>query len=335
MPARMDSARLQSNSTRIVHARDYEKVIHGPAVCEDCHCEVVGVHGGVRNVNGEQIQIDAFFRLPPHAESRGTGHTSNCHYNVGRIVERIVAQSREIKDLDEEADLLVAARKRRAEFRLHILMETLRWMSAKFTNANADSREQVEPPIGTRYVRSEEWLTPYLKTAKAMLSLVAAIQERPELASWIVLKYASHTLTWDEFFYDLEDYCGLFNYLSAHKDEYPRVRRPIAIAVEIIRTTKPKLTASGYWRVLGRASRCQWRGSGSIVAIRPVLYVADKELADQLSNVPFILACGLPRLHSFQSPSKSGLSPCADVALNIFDPAQVCRYRPMLKDEIP
>ena len=77
----------------MVRASDYEKVIHGPAVCEDCLCAVTGVHAGSRNVNGEQVHVD---------------------------------------------------------------------------------------------------------------------------------------LTWDEYFYDLEDYCGLFNYLSEHQDKYP-ITRPIAV----------------------------------------------------------------------------------------------------------
>jgi len=35
------------------------------------------------------------------------GHTYACHYNVERIVERIVGQSREIKNLNEKAEPLV------------------------------------------------------------------------------------------------------------------------------------------------------------------------------------------------------------------------------------
>ena len=174
------------------------------------------------------------------------GHTYACHYNVERIVERIVGQSREIKNLNEKAEPLVVARNKRAEFRLHILMETLRWISERVVNEGADSTKQAEPPVGTHYVRSEHWLAPYLKTAKAVLSFVAEIQDRPELASWMVLKYARHTITWDEYFYDLEDYCGLFGYLSRDQDEYPRGNRPIAVAVEIVRGYEPKLAKSGY-----------------------------------------------------------------------------------------
>jgi len=55
----------------------------------------------------------------------------------------------------------------------------------------------------------------------------------------------------------------------------------------------------------------------------------------KISKVPFVLACGLPRLGQFHPPQKAGLSPCADISLNMVDAAQVCRHRPILKDESP
>jgi hypothetical protein len=149
------------------------------------------------------------------------------------------------------------------------------------------------------------------------------------------LKYSSHQLAWSEYFFDFEHYCELFDYLSKHQQEYPK-RRPIAVAVEVLPSVEPRLATSGYWRVLCRSLRCVYEDKkDEPFAVRPVLYVFDKQLASKLRVARYVLACGLPRLGDFQPPQKPGLSPCADVALNIEDAAQVCRYRPMLRDENP
>src|SRR5947199_6611196 len=124
MPVRMDRARLEADNSRIVFADHYEKTTHGSALCVDCLCAVIGVHASSRNVNDEQIHVDAFFRLPKFAEQNGAGHKKSCRYNVERVIERIVAQSQEIKTFDERAIRLITMKNNRAEFRLHILMET-------------------------------------------------------------------------------------------------------------------------------------------------------------------------------------------------------------------
>lgn len=329
----MGRARLLNQKHLVINAAAYEKVKHGAVLCIDTHClcAVEGVHATSRNVKGEQVHVDAFFRLPKNAEQNGTGHDPGCRFNVKNIVTKIVAESREIKTFDPDAAPLVATRNKRAEVRLHILMETLRWDSSIPVPEGERTPPSDQPPRGTRYVRSKHLLNPYLKSARAVLSFIAKIQDRPELASIFALKYGRETLSWGEFFYDLEEYCELFNYLSEHQRESHNERRPIAIAVEILREWEPKRARSGYWRILARAFRCSSENNG-LFAIRPVLYVLDKDLAFNIAKMPFILACALPKLGDLQAPQKPGLSPCADVSLNIVDPTRVCRYRPMSKD---
>ena len=306
MPARMGRARLRNQTNLVINAAGYERVKHGAVVCFDsqCLCSVEGVHATSRNVKDEQVHVDTFFRLPKNAEKNGTGHQPSRRFNVENIVNKIVAGSREIKTFDPDADPFVVGRNKRADVRLHILMETLRWISSVPVHQGERKPPSDESPRGTRYVRSKYLLNPYLKSAHAVLSFIPKIQDRPEIGSVIALKYSRETLSWDEFFYDLEEYCSLSNYLSRRQSESPNERRPIAVAVETVRTWDPKQARSGYWWVLTRAFRCSSK-RGELLAIRPVLYVLDKDLAFKISQTPFILACALPRLGEFQVSAKT------------------------------
>ncbi len=141
MAARIGFARLRSNKAVTITAAQYDPNVHrGDVVCPDvrCACGLVGVQATTRNIKGEQVDVDPFFRLTSSAEKTGRGHVATCRYNVERTVERLVARSREIKKLDENAEpLLAAAGSKKADFRLHILMEllpTLRQGSGPFSS---------------------------------------------------------------------------------------------------------------------------------------------------------------------------------------------------------
>lgn len=129
MAARINVACLKSNPATTIKARDYVPDIHrGDILCpaQRCRCDLQGVQASTRLVNGEQIAVEAFFRLPSNAEKAGRGHTPSCRYNVEKTVKRLVARSRKITELDEHAEpLLGASHGHGAEFRLHILMELL------------------------------------------------------------------------------------------------------------------------------------------------------------------------------------------------------------------
>jgi hypothetical protein len=130
MAARIGVARLRSNPAKMIAAAEYSPDKHrGDVSClvDRCGCELQGVQASTRQINGDQIEVDAFFRLPAGAEKNGRGHTAVCRFNVEKTVKRLVAMSQEVKKLDGSAELLLedAARRKGAEFRLHILMELL------------------------------------------------------------------------------------------------------------------------------------------------------------------------------------------------------------------
>jgi len=335
MAAWIGVACLKSDPATTIKACDYDPDIHRRNILcpvQRCRCDLQGVQAGTRLVNGEQIAIEAFFRLPGNAEKAGRGHTPACQYNVEKTVKRLVAMSHQITQLDESAEpLLSAARGRDAEFRLHILMELLPSLREGWGDEVEDAGAGARSRVGTSYVRSERLRLAYLRMAKAVLSFIARVQDRPELAKRIKLRYGRHIIPWNDYFFDLDQYVELHNCLASHGQHRrkPGENRPVALAAEIAggRVTPTKF---GHWQIRCRAVVCP-ANDGSSVAIRPVFYAADQILAETIARERHVLICGVPTLGEFRQPMKQGLKPCADVSLDIINRAQVCRYSPMLK----
>ncbi len=334
MAARIGVACLKSDPAKTIKACEYDPDIHrGDVLCpvERCRCELQGVTASTRTVNDEQIAVEAFFRLPSNAEKAGRGHTPVCRYNVERIVKRLVRMSEEIKRFDEDAEpLLAAARGQAAEFRLHILMETLRAPRAGWGDPAHGAPSGAARSTGTKYVRSARLLPPYLRMAKAVLSLIARVQERPELAAQVSVKYGSRTIPWDKYFFDLSDYAALHAHVAPKPEtQGKQASRTVALAVKVIPGPLWH-TRNDNWRVKGFALPCRTAAQGEIV-VRPMLYFKDEATAARAAAQEHVLVCVIPRLGDLKPPGKKWLKPEAEVSFNIISGAQVCRYSPMLK----
>ena len=237
MAARISLAQLRSNPARTITAAQYDPEKHrGDVLCPfvRCRCELQGVQASTRNVNGEQVQVDAFFRLPSNAEKNGHGHTLGCRFNTGRTVKRLVAMSQEIRNLGGAAELLLdAAPRKGAEFRLHILMEYLPSLKQGWGSLEADATAGSRTRVGTGYVRSLRHAKPYLRVAKAVLAFISRVQKHSELAEWIKLKYGSGSIPWNEYFFDRDNYLELYKHLQSHGQFYrkPGKNRPVALAL--------------------------------------------------------------------------------------------------------
>lgn len=323
MAAKIPIGCLQANPAQTVSASEYDKAKHGGVLCPDrrCGCVLEGIPAYTRNVGDNQVNVSAFFRLPKNAEKNGLGHKPSCRFNVEKTITRLVAKSKEIKNLDSEAEpILATARGQGAEFRLHILMESLELTSNGWTN-NWDTAASAKSGIGTRYVRSERLLSPYLRMAKAVLSLVARVQERPDLAASIRLKYDRYTIEWDKYFFGLAEHCKLYKYLWQLSVKSGEKLPPVAVAIKV--PDCPKRTKYGDWQFRARADVCE------DLAIRPVLYVKNQDLAHKIATECHVLVCALPRLGKLWKPDGERRKPEVDISLKIFSRRQVCRFSPI------
>ena len=334
MAATVKEARLRTNPEVFVKAADYRKWEHGAVLCPQKRCltPMLGVSATRKNVNGKPVNVDPLFRLPPNAEKDGKGHTPVCKYNIQKTVTRWVARSREFKNFDKDAELLLEGlASGKAEFRLHILMDALSRSSyLASSNGNSD-KFQTEPGfVGTRYIRSSRQLKAYLKVAKAILSLQARVQERPELEEWISLIHGNQVISWAEYFFDLPDYGELYEFL-AKVGQFKRMGeedRPVAVVMQV-KQQEPTLTRYGSYQIRGRVMRGRSKSFGDL-ALGPVIYTRDKELAYRILDQQFVLVCAIPTIRPLRQPDRPTLWPFSDLNMTVSHRAQVCQYFPSL-----
>ena len=324
----MSRARLASDQSQLLLAFDFDKNKHGEVVCFYCRCRVRGVRAYPRTVGDERIVVPAYFSLWPNIE-----HEVWCRYNVEKTIQRFVAYSKAIRKIDRDATPILEkiGQGQAAEFRLHILMEALERQTFDIERSvrrvGTLRPRDSDGPTGTEFIRTNKVLTPYFRTAKGILALAARIQSHQDLAEWIRLKFGEQTIRWEEFFFDLDQYLALVEYFvrlnKAGKHYVNGV--PIAIVAKIYSQSE-LFKSNGEHRVIG-TNRVISAPNGKL-AVRPVFYFRDNELAERKSKEDYLLVCGLARLGAVQTPKTTYLNPRVDVSIKVVDPRQVCQYTP-------
>ena len=259
-------------------------------------------------------------------------HARGCKYNVEKTIARFVAYSRAVKSIDKNATPILEriASKQAAEVRLHILMEALHKAKeqAHASSGRVNPYRAVLAPTGTEYIRTEKVLKSYFRNAQGILALAARLQSNPDIEFWVTLKYGDQVIPWDNFFFDLEDYQQLYQYLNAakHKLKTAMYPRPVALVVKVFKEAA-LLQVNGEVRIISTNQVITTRDKEKL-AIRPVLYFSDGELAIQKSKEAFLLVCGIPRMGALKAPTKPGLKPRFDVSISVVDARQICQYSP-------
>ncbi len=320
----MSRARLASNQGQDISASAFEKETHGEVVCFWCRCRVKGVRAYSKTVGNEIIIVPAYFSLWPNVQ-----HSDNCRFNIEETVKRFVANSQVIRRIGPNAVPILSkvAQGQAAEFRLHILMEALQKQTYGFgaLRRRSPQNKREEEPLGHEYIRTDEVLKPYFRTAKGILALAARIQSHQDLSDWIRLKFGDRRITWDEFLFDSDGYHALYNVLLAERTRASNARypRPVALVARIFKESSAQ-EFNGEFRLIG-TNRVIVTPAGPL-AIRPVFYFRDQQLAEDKRSEEFLLVCGLPKLSDIKPPIKLGLNPRVDVSIKIVDPRQICRY---------
>lgn len=327
--ARMSQARLHKNAEKIVEASTYDREKDGAVVCISCRCPVNGVRGYPRNVCDEQIFVPAFFRL-----EQGINHGPKCKYNVEKTIRMLVGRSKAIRKIDREAQPILdkIGQGQKAEFRLHILMEAIQKAMYGFWRprrpGSAISGPKTDEPIGTEYIRTPKVLKPYFRSAKGVLALMSRLQQHSNLEEWISLKYGDRAVRWDQYFFGPDTYGRLYEHLIAEREKSPAFKysRPIAVVVKVIEG-QTLAEMNNEWRIVGRSKRIVTRGKENL-AIRPVLYFRDEQIARQRVQESYLLICGIPRLGKVQPSTREAYDPRVDISITVISPTQVCQYSP-------
>ena len=188
---------------------------------------------------------------------------------------------------------------------------------------NPDVAHWSTPEKGNKYVRTERVLIPYLKSANVINKLVAAVQDRPELASFIRIVYGAQEIGWNDYFFDIHQYCDLLSLLMTREDTE---RRPMALTVDIISGQAEKKTTEGIWQIRAHSCPCIMNDTDHFV-VRPVLYVADAKLAENIRVATTLLICGQPQIaKNMYQPKNSKMNPRVDLSFEIYHRLQICAY---------
>lgn len=318
-------ARLEANHRRI-KSGVYDFKTRPHVVCVSCGCRVNGVQASTPTQKQKRKFKDPFFRLAP-----GVNHQTGCRYNPDLVVTRLVARSREIKRIDEDAEEIFAAASegKPAEFRLHIVMEAFKWLRAE-TKPSASGVNDERPPkkITYRYIRSKRVLKSYLRIAKAVLALIARLQEQKELKQCVQLAFGPERIKWENYFFDLTRYCDLYESLTQQKFHYLNRPLPIALAVEMNPGAEVKQLDNGFFQLHARPNRCPKSGE-AVSKIKPVLYFSDESLARSVARASVVLVCAYPKLSEKAWQPASGGLPIFSLSLTIYHAAQTCRFSPV------
>jgi len=349
MAARIEKAALRKNPTVEVEAALYDKNDHGPVICPDrrCGCDVQGVGPGTRTIHKEdgtteQLPIAPYFRLPKNAVKLLLGHAAQCRFNIDATVTRLVAYSREVRKFDKDCEPMLARRDTGlVEYRIHILMDVLNVLGQEMrNNASAKRKKPEDPLVATRYQRIRRALRPYLRTVRAVNSLIARVNGDSSLADLVRLCFGSHTIAWRDFFYDIDDHGRLYNYLK-EKGQFRRSFGadhdwPVAFAIQVQFVRAPAENQYREWEIACVGRLCQI-APGVKVFINPVIKTNDEKLARLLTPGNFFLVCTIPTITGIKEQTKQVSEPGkpkkrryprAWVRLYIDHRAQICAYTP-------
>lgn len=161
--AKMNRARVQSNQDAIVKAEEFNKQKHGEVVCFFCRCRVKGTPTYSRNRGDQQMTVAGYFSLWP-----GVSRDSQCRFDIGKTVQKWVAYSRAIRNIDRDAQPILErmAQGQPAEFILHILVESIE----KFRYGFRANRPRWHPAeesdeLGNDYIQTNKVLKPYFRSS--------------------------------------------------------------------------------------------------------------------------------------------------------------------------
>jgi hypothetical protein len=216
----MDSAKKNDCGNQVFNISKLSKSDNKNINCKYCGADVQYVSAHTKIASNTPVA--AYLKLWQDAE-----HKNGCGYSVKGAVDLIVANSNSVEDIDpifelqEDGSYL---------FRMNILVDAQKTAQEL---AQSDDNFSNSEHLATRrkYIRSEQQLASYFRSATGVAKLRALIQESQDvekLTKLIKIQYKDSYISWSDFYYDETRYQILFNRLSKRK-----VTHPVAINLTI------------------------------------------------------------------------------------------------------
>ena len=321
----MKIARCKTNPEVFVRAADYNKAVHGAVICNSCRCAVLGKAAYTRNKDEQQISVRAFYSVFPK-----TRHKESCKYNAQRTVDVMVARSSKVTALDENAIIMLArdSGKKKAEFRLHIMMDSVRAGSC-LTLASTNLESVRDQSIGGHHIHSSRVLRSYLNTAKCLLGFIARLEGSKDISKLVTFKYKDQTIQWENFFFNYDQQQNLLERLM-DMDQRGKPYHPVAF---VVRTRDCRVMDKMSGDTPIKLSRHLLSCRGQSLALFTMLYVKPDFLVPKIQRTDYLLICTIPRPLKAISPvspqkGQQGWKDTLALYLPISSPAQVCSFYP-------
>lgn len=193
--------------------------------CEYCRVNIEYNSGYTLQATGTQV-------VPYLKLAKGEFHLDGCSNSISGAVKTFVASS---SDIEYIPDIFEELTNGSFIFRMNLLQQTQRELSEKLYLIEKEGNTD---KVGREYVKTQQRLASYLKSAAGVAKIRSLIQDNsdiPEFERLIKIQYKNSHILWNDFFYDDERYHVLFNRASKGK-----VNHPVAVRLTAKRESKSK-----------------------------------------------------------------------------------------------
>lgn len=209
----MELARKKDSGDVFFHISKLQKSDNGNLVCKYCGADIQYVSAHTRGAS--KTPVSEYLKLWQDEE-----HSNDCSYLVKGAVDLLVADSNSVEnthpifELQDDGSYL---------FRMNILIDAQRVAQ---NLAESGDKFETSSHLSTRrnYIRSEEQIASYFRSAAGIAKLRSLIQESSdveELKRLVKIQYKDELIPWNDFYYDDTRYHVLFNRLAKGSIPYP------------------------------------------------------------------------------------------------------------------
>lgn len=174
-----------------VAAALYQKAKHGIPECPGCGAKLK--HTPAYTKHGGRTGVKAHFGL-----RRGLKHAFGCKYDIDATLRKIVAKSREVRDLGAAAlvEHVGSQEHETVEFRLHVLL-------AGLETEQLPGRHDKDPEKAYAYRDSKRRLSTYMNCVESIVMVADVVGDDAQFEEKVHVVFNGEKIPWRDFFFGL------------------------------------------------------------------------------------------------------------------------------------
>lgn len=215
----------------------YQKAKHGIPECVGCGAKLK--HTPAYSKHGGRTGVKAHFGL-----RRGEKHAPGCKYDIDATLRKIVARSREVRDLGATAlvEHVGSLEQGTVEFRLHVLLVGLE-------TEEILGRQDEDPEKAYAYQHSKRRLSTYMNCVESSVMVADVVGDDAQLEEKVHVVFNGEKIPWRDFFFGLKEHHCLWRARDKTQG------RPVTLDFErrdFERNTSAPYRANGHYQISGR-----------------------------------------------------------------------------------